>query len=459
MSSTLRFARSPFVEKVPAMVHAIVLICAASCSSDGAPRDAESRDRAWRAAAEARATALEQSQDGATGANAATIVSGTLTEDEALRLALERRRELVAARASWIAARERAESAGLLPNPSLIARVEEASLEGNTLNDAAILAGFAQPIPLSDRRDAERRSEAAAAARERARFEALLVEVGTEVRGAFATALFAAESLRLREQFAARSDELAALVGRRAAAGDAAADEVARAELERVRSAQERVAAARVREAALAELAAAVGAPDAAVEGVRGELDAALALPDLEEVVRRLAEHPALVAAEADATAAAAAVDLARARRIPDLNVELLYRRIGSTNTNAMDVGISLPLPLFDQGAARVREAEAGVDAARARTETTRLELLATLRRAEARLAGALESSRSQRSEILPRHAELVRIEEARLAAGEGSTAALLLARREQVAAELAALDAGRDAHAAWAELRALAER
>jgi hypothetical protein len=49
-----------------------------------------------------------------------------------------------------------------------------------------------------------------------------------------------------------------------------------------------------------------------------------------------------------------------------------------------------------------------------------------------------------------------VRIEEARAAAGDGSAAAAILARRERLAGELAALEATREALSALAELRAL---
>src|SRR5262245_27250741 len=148
----------------------VVVAGAASCTTGGGARSPEARDAAWRTAAAARADELARRDAAATSAQEPAPVPRTLTEEVALQLALERRRELLAARASWDAARARAEGAGLFPNPSLIARVEEASLEGDTFDDAAILAGFSQPIPLSDRRGAERRSEEATAARERARY-------------------------------------------------------------------------------------------------------------------------------------------------------------------------------------------------------------------------------------------------------------------------------------------------
>jgi cobalt-zinc-cadmium efflux system outer membrane protein len=436
-----------------ALLPATLLV--AACRSDGQePRAAAPLDPR-------QATSPAPVSDPAAPAPA-TVVSGPTIElvslEAALTLAWGNRHEIAAARAAWNAAGARRDGAGLLPNPSAVVRVEEVSLEGNARDDAVLLAGFTQGIPLSGRRAAARRLEDAGAARERARLEAEIARIGAEVRGAFATALFADEALRLRARFAEESDAAAALVRARVAAGDATEDEVARAELDSARARQESAGTRRARDAALAALAAAMGLPTATIERLEGDLGATLALPDLERLASELERHPALRVAEADVASARAALELAHELRAPDLNVDLLYRFIGATDTNAVDVGLSLPLPLFDGGAARVREAESGVDAARERAVAARSDLLGALRRSHAKLAAALEAGRFLRDEVLPRQARLVAIEEARHAAGDSGIAALLHARRERLAAEIVALEADRAAHEAWAELRSLTE-
>jgi len=426
----------------------VLLLAAAGCAAGGEAAPPRSGEPAPAAGAGAR------EPEAATDRAAAAL--GMLTLESAREQAAAHRRELVAARAELSAAIARAEGAGRFPDPVLVARVESAPLDGRTVDNAELVAGISQALPLSDRRGAERSVEAAGVARERARLEVESARVAAEVHGAFATALFAQEAERLRRRFADEGAALAAAVRARAAAGDAPADEEARAALDAARAGQELLAATRLRDAALRALAAAIGLPDAALDGVAGALGPTLALPDLAALSARLADHPALRAADADVALARAALELAREQRIPDVNLDLFYRQLGNADTPAFDVGISLPLRLFQSQAPRTREAQAQVDAAAARASARRVDLAGALRGAHARLASALEMQRFLREEVLPRHAELVRIEEARVRAGDATAAALGAVRRERLAGEIAALDAMREALASWAELDAL---
>ena len=61
-------------------------------------------------------------------------------------------------------------------------------------------------------------------------------------------------------------------------------------------------------------------------------------------------------------------LDLAQAERIPDIKVELLYRRIQAEERDAFDLGISIPLPLFNRNQGRLREASAELAADHALT-------------------------------------------------------------------------------------------
>src|SRR3546814_11163560 len=64
----------------------------------------------------------------------------------------------------------------------------------------------------------------------------------------------------------------------------------------------------------------------------------------------------ALVAAEADVRTADAQVRVARSLRVPDLTVSASARRLAATNDTAAVVGISIPIPFFNNGSAFVAQ-------------------------------------------------------------------------------------------------------
>jgi cobalt-zinc-cadmium efflux system outer membrane protein len=376
--------------------------------------------------------------------------------DAALGWARLARPELAAAHAAVAAAQARAEGSGRFPNPRLIARAEGAPLEGGTDAEADLLAGVSQPLPLSDRRAAAQSLAAAELERSRARYDVAEREVAAQVVRAFATALFAQEAAARRHELAQETAALRAPIEARIAAGDATASERAHAALALHDARAAEQAAERVAALARVELAAAIGTPDAVPERVVGELDALLALPLLEELSARLADHPALRAARADAQVAAAALELAREERVPDLDVDLLYRRLGAEEANAFDVGLSIPLRAWDRGTAAIDAARADEQAARALALASERDLAAALRSGHARLAAALAARETLRREVLPLHDEVVRIEEARVAAGDARPEVAAAARHARTLTELARLDATQAALQAWAELRSL---
>lgn len=405
------------------------------------------RDRAGGSASGAQETV---------GESAAATPLGTLDLARALELAAASRIELATARAERDAAAARAEGAGLFPDPRLIARAEAAPLEGRALADADLLAGVSQPLPLSDRRAAERDLAAAAIARADADVAQTERAIGTEVRRAFATALFTQYAAQVRTALAEQAEALRAPVEARAAAGDATASDRAQAAIVARESAVAARAANRVANLARGDLAAAIGMPAAPLDAVSGDLDEVLALPELALLVARLADHPALRAAQADAATAAAALELAREERIPDLELDLLYRRIGVDDVHAFDVGLSIPLRSSRRADAAIAAAQSDERAARSRTQANAREFAAALRNSHARLASALDARATLQREIVPLHDERVRIETARLAAGDARPEELLRAQLARSEAEAALLDATEAALAAWSDLRAL---
>lgn len=379
---------------------------------------------------------------------AAPLTNLTLTA--ALELAERQSPSLAETRAQLTAAEGRLQQATRLPNPEAIVRVESAP------RDPAFLVGASQRVPLGKRMAAAREVHE----RERDSLQHEVAGKAREVRrrahGAFATALFADEAHRLSVRLVDAAAETARLARVRATAGDAAADETERAELELARARGDLARATALREQAFAALSATLGTPRSAVQSLSGSLDVGLELPVLEGIVVDLSAHPALAQAQSETAAAQAGVVLARAERVPDLTFELLFRRDEATKRNGFDVGFSVPLPVFDRNQGREKEARAQQTAAEARAVRTQADLETDLRAAHGELAASLAHARQLQSEVLPRLARLASLTETRVSAGDATFADLLPLQRESAATHLARLEALRDAHQAWARLRPL---
>ncbi len=377
-----------------------------------------------------------------------------LTLEQALTLAERNHPDLVEAGALVRAAEGRVQQAGVRPNPEAIARMENAPLRGNTTGNADYLAGVGITIPLGNRREQATRVEDLD--RQRLGWEAggKRLELHRRVQGAFAIALYQEQARHLRGELVSSVQQGVQVTRARLDAGDAVPTDLARVEVELVTAQAEWRRSDLMHRQALASLSATIGLPAGDVRGVKGALGATLEIPALEELTAELATHPAMAAAGADLSAREAGVSLSKVQRVPDLRAELLYHRIESSQRDAFDVGISIPLPLFDRGRGRWLEAEAQRDAAEARFRSTGTQLHLKLREAHALLTAAIADARTLETEILPRM-KLVRDgAEARYAAGDVNLSELLAVRRDDAVVRLRHLEALRETMLAWAQLR-----
>lgn len=390
----------------------------------------------------------------AAGANSNELESITL--EQAVALAERRHPDLAEASALIKAAEGRVRQAGAFPNPDAIARVEQAPFKGRTLDEAEYLAGVAQPVPLGSRLSKARQAEQLDRDRRAKELEVRRRELRRRVHSAFATALYQEKALLTQKEIAANTDKVVATTKARVEAGDALREDLARAEMETARTKVELRRADALREQARAALTAAIGDPALSVKSLHGTLDATFEIPTMESLAASLASNPTTALGDADIRASNARVDLAKAQRIPDLKVELLYRRLQAEKENAFDVGLSIPLPLFDRNQGRIREARAEVAAAEARSRSTRNEQTFRLRDAHSELTAALANSCTLKDEVLPRADTVLKSAEARYAAGDSSLSEIVPVRRDWAAVQLTYLESLRDVMQAWAAVRSL---
>lgn len=383
-----------------------------------------------------------------------TLPTEELTLEQALTLAERNHPDLVEAGALVQAARARVQQAGVRSNPDAIVRMENAPFRGGAASNADYLAGVGITIPLGNRRQQAIRVEDLD--RQRLELEAggKRLELQRLVQGEFAIALYQEQERHLRGELVVSAEQSVQVIRARLDAGDAVPTDLARGEAELATARAEWRRSDLMRIQALASLAATIGLSEDQVRGVKGSLNANLEVPDLEKLAGELATHPLMAAAVADLSGREAGVGLSKAQRVPDLRTELLYRRIESSQRDALDVGISLPLPLFDRGRGRLLEAESQRDAAEARFRSTRAQLHARLREAHTLLTASLAEARTLETEVLPRMKQVRESTEARYAAGDVNLSEVLSVRRDDASVRLRHLEALRDTMLAWAQLR-----
>jgi outer membrane protein TolC len=226
--------------------------------------------------------------------------------------------------------------------------------------------------------------------------------------------------------------------------------------------------------AADAELVVVVVARESAARDLQrlmGEDPEARLLPPLIEVTlaaevppalagllgRAVERSPQVARARRELAAAAAAVDAARATRAPAVRAEGHYLGFAGGNGERAaewNAGLRVAVPLWDRHlAARVALAEAGRDAAAASLRLAQDQVGAEVDRAWADLHAA-HARASSLVEAEARHAEVVRVEKLRLAAGVGVEADYLRAEADLLQARASAIEARHRAAAARAELQ-----
>lgn len=379
----------------------------------------------------------------------------SLTLDEALSAAGAVSPAIEASRSGVKAAEAQRSAAGLRPNPSLDTMTENVAGTGmyKGLRSSETTVGLSLPLELGGKRSA--RVGVANAQLDRATLDAVIAQA----------------DLRLRVTQAYND----AVAGQRRTAN--ARQQVGIA-AEVLRAAHVRVAAGRA--SPLEEQRADVARLNAEGAAERADRSAQVALGNLARLIRRGAttldadwftridiagprmpvrseDTLAAAAAQADLTTATAQVRLARSQRVPDVTVSASARRLEATNDMAAVFGVSVPLPLFNNGRAAVDFASAQRQQADAQRRVALLDAEQAIASAEADVANAATSARNATGPTLAAAQEAARI--ARIGYREGKFGQLDLLEAERTLAETraAAIDALAAYHDAEARLDRLA--
>lgn len=379
-------------------------------------------------------------------ARAADDPDAVLTLVTARTLALERQPLLAASEAEVQAARERAAAAGALPDPRLRGGVTDLTVTGadaGTLrreSDTQFVVGIAQDFPGAGKRSLRTaRADAETTLAER-RLQLQRLQLEREVGLAWVEVWRPQQALVLARASAREAD--LQLEAARIAYGNGRSSqaEVRAASLARALIGDDIAKLEQDEAHARANLSYWLG--DAAARPLPAQLPDWPAPPALDELLARMRRHPHLGVSEQAVAVADAEVALARQAYRPDWSLELGYG-YRPAFTDYVNLQLSVDLPVFT--ANRQDRALAAQQAERERALFMRDDELRQ-HAAEARLNlgdwTRLETRLKSYDETILPEAE-ARIEAARLAwaAGSGTLAAVLDARRAALDARMRRLD------------------
>jgi outer membrane protein, heavy metal efflux system len=293
--------------------------------------------------------------------------------------------------------------AGLLPNPQLGAVAENFgnnALQG--FDSTAITLQLSQLIELGGKRAARR--EATQLARDLAGwdYERQRIKVLTETHEAYVEVLSAQMRTALTEQLVDLAEEAAAAAAKRVTAGKVSPVEETKATVATTSVRIELARAERELEAARRRLAAIWGSTAPHFERALGVLEAVPPIPTLEQLMERLRQNPELARWATELAERQAVVALEETRAIPDFTASFGVRRFDEPGDDALVIGISLPLPVFNRNQGAILEAQRRLTKAEEERRAVEVRVATALSNAYQTLAGAFAEIAALKAEVLP---------------------------------------------------------
>ncbi len=364
---------------------------------------------------------------------------------------------LKAGAASVSAAAAERDQAATISNPELSLALENVAGSGAYAgsDSAEATVAISQTFARAARRADVARADAQLSLTQDAQAQEKLT-LQAETTRRFVTVLAAQEKLALAQRAEKLAAETRDDLERRAAAARAPLAERNRARMAAQRAKLARQQAEQALALARRLLASLWGAGEADFMRVEGDLFALPAARSEAEWRTALAQSPAYTVLRNGERVRAAELAQARAAGRPPLTASVGLRNFAGTDDNALLVGVSLPIPLFDRN-------RGGVAAATARLDVQRAENALAQREAELRLDDLLASLRQTREETHALHDEALPLAHEALAQthygyerGRFSWLELASAQQELIDTEHAAIEAAAHYHALLADLEAL---
>ncbi|MCB1744630.1 MAG: TolC family protein [Gammaproteobacteria bacterium] len=393
--------------------------------------------------------------------SASTFASEPLTLERAVSLAEQTAPMLSAARSASLAAERRIGPAGELPDPELIAGIDNLPASGPDAGSFSAdfmtmrKVGVMQRFVRREKRSLRQQFAAAEAERESATLTSAQLSLRTAVAQAWIETSLAERRLLLLESLRSRFDLAVTAAEARLVSGDGSGAEVLSAKEARVMLEDRLSEAARDSRIARAELA----------RWLPKDADRALGVPpdwrDLEASgagawLSRVDHHRDLLDYAARVHAAEVDLRLAKAEKRPDWSLELAYADRGPAFSNMLSLMVRVDLPVFS--ARRQDPLIAAKEAERDRIEAEREDMRRSHRADLQRVVETWNTAKEQSDrfdrQLRPLARDRSDVALAAYGGGRGNLDGAIAALSAETEREIEYVDRLRVMALAWAELR-----
>lgn len=316
------------------------------------------------------------------------------------RIALEHNPTLVQAGMAVRAARGRYLQARLYPNPSIGYAGEDIGLAGTSGQQGAV---FRQQIVTGSKIRLGRAVAGHEVHRARWGLDLQRRRVLNDVSAGYYEVVLAQRMIDVNRELVRVGQQGVKIVGQLKAAQEVSRAEVLQVDIEAEKARLALAQAQNRHRIVWRHLTAVLGRPE--MEPVLLDDDVTEDLPVLsfEDGIRQLlSRSPELAGARAGVQRARCRLALEYARRVPNLQIELGAKYDATTDETLTDVGLSLPLPLWDRNQGRIVSARADLIAAESEVRRVELDLHARFSAAFEEYADARRRAEAYAGTILP---------------------------------------------------------
>lgn len=337
-------------------------------------------------------------------AEAAEKVQRLISLPDALQRALTANPRLTAAERDIGIAGGLRIQAGALPNPDVSFELDNALGSGpyKGVRSAETTLQLSQLVELGGKREARVAVGEAGIGTAVWQRRATRLEVLSETAIAFITIISAQRRIEIFNEQIASFDPLIPLLQKRVQEGASSPAETLRAQVAADLFRVERERAKTQLATTRRDLAILMGDSIPRFGEAVGRLANVGQPPPFQAVVQAIEANPQLMRWTAVTAQRNAELILARLKSIPDVHLSAGWRHFQDTNDNAVRLGVSIPLPVFDQNTGNIIAAQETLAKAGAERAINKLVLISIAGRAYDALTGALAELKLLRTSVIP---------------------------------------------------------
>lgn len=294
--------------------------------------------------------------------------------------------------------------AGALPNPEASFDLDKVLGSGpyTGVRSAETTLQLSQLVELGGKREARVAAGEAGIGMAVWQRRAAQLEVLSETAIAFITVVSAQRRIEIFDEQIANLDQLIPLLQKRVQEGASSPAETLRAQVAADLFRVDRERAKTQLATARRDLAILMGDSSPRFGAAVGRLANVGQPPPFQAVVQAIEANPQLMRWTAITAQRNAELIIARLRAVPDVRLSAGWRHFQDTNDNSVRLGVSIPLPVFDQNTGNIIAAQETLAKTDAERTINKLVLISIAGRAYDALTGALAELKLLRTSVIP---------------------------------------------------------